>query len=252
MNHITRYDACTIASNDGLNRAAMEPSEHGAYVTYERHAEKMQALQSRLDALELMQKQDFFYHLQKGLGKVAEKAIEDLVKELVSKATQTVFKVNPCHNLTAEMVDELVERMNQSSQAFATGGLLVSAEEPETVGCMVRQGKIFVGDAYIKGGSIENAVSHNPANTASEYNITLGVKVEPRGLKCIKSTVDYFTSGKVYDYEIRKDVVYVAQDDLVSDLDGSDQWKTHDHGAYLTIKAPVSGEPLVMFKKPHA
>lgn len=245
MSNITRYNPASVMGKATAPYVAvMEPHDHGAYVTYAAHAEKMQALQSRLDALELMQKQDFFYHLQKGLGKVAEQAIEDVVKELVRKATQTVFKVNPCHDLTSEMVDDLVKRMS-SSQAFATGGL-ISAVEPEMVGCTVRHGQVFIGDAVIK-----NAVSHNPASTASEYNLTLGVKTEqkPFTLKCIKSNVDCFTQGRAYDYEIRADIFYVTSDDFVSDLKAGDHWKTEDMGAYMAVLHSTSGEPIVMFKK---
>lgn len=287
MNQITRYEVRTIASNDGLNCASMEQDEHGAYVTHEAHAEKMLAAQARIEALELMQKRDFFYHLQKGLGKVAEQAIEEVVKELVRKATQTVFKVNPCHDLTAEMVDDLVKRMRHSSE-FATGGLVTGINEPETVGCVVRHGQVFIGDAVIKSGHVQSfadesgqiksvivnnpeirdAVSHNPANTSSKYNITLGVKVdapemacrqllpmqETCGLMCVKSDVDYFTAGERYSYGYElcggSKIWFVSGDNYVSDLAVEDRWTLEDGGAYMYVKNEITGQCSAVFKKP--
>lgn len=70
------------------------------------------------------------------------------------------------------------------------------------------------------------------------------------GLKCIKSDVELFTAGKMYDFEIRSDVIYVCQDNhVISVLDEHDQWITKDMGAYLAVTYPC-GAAAALFKKP--
>lgn len=258
MSKIERFECIAVHNHPGYTTAAMRPSERGEYVTYASHAEKVNALQSRLDTLELMQKQDFFYHLQKGLGKVAEQAINDVVSELVKKSTQTVFKANPCENLTEQMVSELCDNLKKCG--FESRSMVIAIDdEPDPMACSSGWfigdiGTMSIGDAYIKSGIIKNGISDNPANTASEYKLTLGVNVEqkPFTLKCIKSNVDCFTQGRSYDYEIRADVFYITSDDFVSDLKEGDHWKTEDMGAYMAVLHSTSGEPIVMFKKAYA
>lgn len=279
MNKITRYNPCMSTSGFGFNRAAMQPETHGLYVTHAEHQSKMNALQSRLRALESMQKQDFFYHLQKGLGldKIAEQAIESAVNELVKKATQTIFKVDPCQDLTKEMVDDLVKRMGEG--AFATGGMVMESFEPCGGFVKIANGKMHMSDAYLKSGVISaseldsktvnvmNAVSDNPANTASKYKLNVGVKIadpkaavklsgetEPCGLMCVKSDVDYFTAGERYSYgyEIQGGVKkwFVSGDNYVSDLAVEDRWTLEDGGAYMYVKNEITGQYSAVFKKP--
>lgn len=73
--------------------------------------------------------------------------------------------------------------------------------------------------------------------------------VKTLGLKCIKSEVDWFTAGNVYDFDIRSDVNYVCHDNLVGDLGEHDQWITKDMGAYLAVTYP-GGSAAALFKKP--
>ena len=243
MNQITRYNPRTIASDDGLNRAVMTKESHGLYVTHASHQAEMSRLQSRLDALELMQKQDFFYHLQKGLGKVAEQAIEEVVKELIKKATQTAIHLDPCKDLTSEMVKELCERMQNHN-----GGMVMSIEEPEVNphagGWFVgKLGTMTLGDAYIKGGVI------------SQYDLKVGVKDEPGTLKCVKSDVIYFTPGWYYfverEIENGNERYYLTSDNHNTMLEGDSRWKLEDGGAYLCVRNHVTmGEIVAVFKKP--
>lgn len=244
MKQIARYNPAPVMGKATAPYvSAMQPHDHGAYVTYAAHAEKMQALQSRLDALELMQKQDFFYHLQKGLGKVAEHAITEVVKELIKKATQTAISLDPCKDLTSEMVKELCERMQN-----ANGGMVMSIEEPEVNpyagGWFVgKLGTMTLGDAYIKSGVI------------SQYDLNVGVKTEPETLKCVKSDAIYFTPGWYYfverEIESGNERYYLTSDNHNTMLEGDSRWKLEDGGAYLCVRNHVTmGEVVAVFKKP--
>lgn len=243
MSNIERLECVAVHNHPGYTTAAMQPHEHGEYVTYASHQAEMSRLQSRLDALELMQKQDFFYHLQKGLGKVAEQAVEEVVKELIKKATQTAIHLDPCKDLTSEMVKELCERMQNHN-----GGMVMSIEEPEVNphagGWFVgKLGTMTLGDAYIKSGVI------------SQYDLKVGVKTEPETLKCVKSDVIYFTPGWCYlvesEIENGNERYYLASDDHNTMLEGGGRWQLEDGGAYLCVRNHVTmGEVVAVFKKP--
>lgn len=252
MNKITRYNPSHVMGMATTPYVApMIPSAAGKYVKHESHAEIVLGLQRELNALKQMQKDDFFYHIKGALDSVAESAIKMAVCEAVKMKTQKVFKVDPAHNLTADMVKEMIARVNGSN----------------AIGAMI--GECFIENAII-GNSTVTEARMKAEDVKYEAAIPIPNIIEGRDengvvrirvgkipndtqpgtcVTCVKSEVDYFTKGHSYEVDVRGGVVYLAQDNHVSDLECQDQWKTHDYGAYIAIRKPGTLEPIVMFTK---
>ncbi|MEG0209073.1 MULTISPECIES: hypothetical protein [Gammaproteobacteria] len=98
--------------------------------------------------------------------------------------------------------------------------------------------------------TIINDVNNAPTNGFIGRFTMAGIGDGGRGLLCVKSNSKCFTQGKRYDYVVKSTVrssnLLVTQDDLVSDFDECDYWRTIDKGAYLALD---SGRE-VLFKKP--
>lgn len=197
----------------------MVAHEAGAYVTHKSHAEELHALQSELDAL------------RKGLKRqvlAMQSVMTDTLIKTAIAATQTVYVVNPCNNLTAERVREMMDKQVGScviplteleEKELATGGF-VSSREP-----MVRAGEVSTGRTV----------------TTASYP-----KQDPKTLLCIKSEETSFVAGNRYQYEMKDGALFVTQDEFVSDLHEEDFWSVTDGGAYYIIESAAGS---AYFKK---
>lgn len=243
MSTIARYNVQAVVGKTSTPYTApMVQRDDGKYVTYASHDEEMSRLQGRIDALELMQKDDFFYHARP----ILDKCFTDAAAEVQRHLAMTKVKIDPCNELVKKFIAEF-------------GDLSLNTTKAEMF--MIEPGESFINDAHIEGGFVSRCLT-----------IPMGVNVKPgdavaadmlsaahaakdanhRGLKCIKSDASYFTPGKSYDYEIRNDVYVVVQDDHVSDLGDGDGWQLEDSGAYLMMSYKWNGrDDEVLFAKPH-
>lgn len=233
---IQRY---TPSISLGINkRAVMKADERGVYITHASHQAEMQRVQGELDALKQAQKIIIFERVSSAV----EKGLDEVIREVVKQSAMTTYKVDPelWRTAPARLAELMVDEKCKSA------GLILADE------CM-KDPVISMHHA-----SIDDKPSLDPGVGLNSRCIMLDVEkaarhvannVKTLGLKCIKSEVDWFTAGKMYDFESRYDVIYVCQDNHVSDLDEHDQWITKDMGAYLAVTYP-GGSAAALFKKP--
>lgn len=218
--------------------AMMKRSDAGDYVSYASHQAEMQRLQCEIDALKQAQKSIVFERVSSVIGKSVDSLISDIAKQV----SMTAYKVNPelWRTAPAKLAEMMVDEKCKSA------GLIMADE------CM-KDPVISMHHASIDDKpSLDLGVGLNCRSIIIDVDKAarhVANNVKTLGLKCIKSEVDWFTAGKMYDFESRYDVIYVCQDNHVSDLDEHDQWITKDMGAYLAVTYP-GGSAAALFKKP--
>lgn len=218
--------------------AMMKRSDAGDYVSYASHQEEVQRLQSEMDALKQAQKSIIF----ESLSSAIEKGLDDIIRGVLKQAVMKTYKVDPdlWRTAPARLAELMVDERCKSA------GLILVDE------CM-QDPATSMNYASVDGNpSIDLGVGLNCRSIIIDVDKAarhVANNVKTLGLKCIKSEVDWFTAGKMYDFESRYDVIYVCQDNHVSDLDEHDQWITKDMGAYLAVTYP-GGSAAALFKKP--
>lgn len=232
MTSIKRY-APYVTSLFGCTAARMGERSDGGYVTYESHRQKMNALQSRIDTLESMQKRKDF-----------DDTLNDMIVKIgksIHKALDSEFSKKPKFTIKNDGI-----QINTGTSAVKLGAL----DE-------IKNG-VYINDAVINAGSIKSGFGcwflGDPANAFKVKSPEPKKQYQP-ALLCIKSVSDSFIAGESYPYGYTvsgKDKAwFVSGDEFVSDLDSDDGWVLEDCGAYLATRERDSEwQPYSIFKKP--
>ena len=237
MNKIERFTPelrMTVKSTEPV----MVSQERGAYVTYAEHKSKMDALQSRIDALESMQKRkDFDTLFDDVLNKVMDESIRKIMDEI--KDIQ-----KPKFTIKTDGI-----QINTGTSAVKLG---VLDEIPS--------GHTYINDAVISG-EIKSGVGGwflgDPVNSfkVKPSEPKKHPTAYPPALKCIKTETTSFTAGESYSYGYKvyggERDCFLSSDDFVSDLAEGERWELEDRGAYFaTAQLTHDGKPFAIFKKP--
>lgn len=237
MTTIKRYNPY-VQSFFGFTTARMGDSKDGGYVTYESHQQKVDALQSRIDALESMQKRkDFDAMFDDVLNKVVDESVRKIMDEI--KDIQ-----KPKFTIKTDGI-----QINTGTSAVKLG---VLDEIPS--------GHTYINDAVISGeiksgvggwflGDPVNAFKVKPSEPKKHPT------AYPPALKCIKTETTSFTAGESYSYGYKvyggESACFLSSDDFVSDLAEGERWELEDRGAYFaTAQLTHDGKPFAIFKKP--